>query len=334
MHNQHHSISIHFARTVVRAAKRIGIDHQRLLRFAGINEALLDNPGLRITPDQLSRLMQEMWRVADDEFMGMGSQASRHGVFTLMAKQAVRCRNLRAIYHHLAHFYNLVADALILEFRVDGDEAHFSMQLKDPSCDPDCTLREFLLMLWHRFGSWLVGQRVPLKYVTLDFPAPSHKAEHRLMYPCEVRYLQPTNSFVFDASLLNIPVVQTPQTLRAYLRRAPLDWFKRQAYYQAYTRRVMDYLENSLELATTNMEEIAQQLHLTTRTLRRKLADEGTHFQALKDEVRRDAAIHYLSQPALPISQISRLLGFSEPAAFTRAFKQWTGVPPGIYRRS
>ncbi|MNZ95940.1 HTH-type transcriptional regulator VirS [compost metagenome] len=82
------------------------------------------------------------------------------------------------------------------------------------------------------------------------------------------------------------------------------------------------------------MEEIAEEMHMTSRTLRRKLSDEGTSFQELKDGVRCDAAIHYLSQPAIPISQISRQLGFSEPAAFTRAFKQWTGISPGLYRRS
>ncbi|MBE9397172.1 AraC family transcriptional regulator [Pontibacterium sp. N1Y112] len=334
MSTERHSISIHFARTLVASAKRHGVDHQQLLRFAGLNEQLLENPGLRITPDQLSRMMQEMWRVADDEFMCMGSQPSRHGVFTLMSKQAVRCRNLRAVYHHLGHFYNLVADALILDFTITDNEARFSLRLTDPDRDPDNTLREFLLLLWHRFPSWLIGQRIPLKYVTLDFPEPAHSAEHRLMYPCTAKYNQSANCLVFSTDMLDEPVVQTPRTLSAYLRRAPLDWFKRQAYYPVFTRRVMDYLEQAPELAATNMDDIAAELHVTSRTLRRKLADEGTSFQELKDDVRRDAAIHYLSQPSIPISQISRQLGFSEPAAFTRAFKQWTGVPPSVYRRS
>lgn len=334
MSSERHSVSIHFARTLIEAAKRSGLNHIELLHFAGLNEQMLKNPRLRITSDQLSRLMQEIWRVSDDEFMCMGSQPSRHGVFTLMAKQAVRCSNLRAIYHHLAHFYNLVADALILEFSISENEVRFSMKLTDPDSDPDCTLREFLLLLWHRFPSWLIGQRIPLEYVCLDFPEPAHHAEHRLMYPCSALYNQPECSLVFSKAILQEPVVQTPQTLSAYLRRAPLDWFKRQAYFQAYTRRVIDYLERDEALAVTSMEEIAEKLHLTSRTLRRKLADEGTSFQELKDDVRRDAAIHFLSQPSIPISQISRQLGFSEPAAFTRAFKQWTGVPPGIYRRS
>ncbi|WP_286237517.1 AraC family transcriptional regulator [Neptuniibacter halophilus] len=334
MNLEHYSISIHFARTLVAAANRHGLDPQPLLRHAGLNEQMLENPGLRITPDQLSRMMQAMWQQSDDEFMCMGSRPSRHGVFTLMAKQAVRCRNLRQVYHHLQHFYNLVAEAINLELEITEDEVRFYMDLTDPSQDPDNILREFLLLLWHRFPSWLIGQLVPLKSVSVNFAEPVNQAEHRLMYPCRVDYNQSRCALVFGTELLDEPVVQTPRTLSAYLRRAPLDWFKRQAYYQTYTRRVMDFFEQNQNLAEASMEHVAEALHLTTRTLRRKLGEEGTSFQALKDEVRRDAAIHYLSQPAIPISQISQQLGFSEPNAFTRAFKNWTGVSPSLYRRS
>lgn len=334
MKNVRHSVSAHFARTLIAAAQRRGLDHRPLLQDAGLNEQLIGKPGLRITPEQLSRLTQGVWRSADDELMCMGSQPSRYGVFSLMAKQVIRCRNLRAVYHNLTHFYNLVTEAVGMELRIEGDTVRLSLRLTEPDKDPDYTLREFLLLLLHRFPSWLIGRQIPLQCVTLDFPSPPHHEEHRLMYPCQVEYGQAQNSLVFSATLLDEPVVQTPRTLSAYLRTLPLDWFKRQAYYQVYTRRVLDYLERTPEIAAANMEEVAAEMHMTSRTLRRKLDDEGTSFQELKDGIRRDAAIHYLSQPAMPISQISRQLGFSEPAAFTRAFKQWTGVSPGLYRRS
>lgn len=334
MRNDHHSISIHFARTVIAAAKRQGLDHEQLLQDAGLNEQLINTPGLRITPEQLSRLTQGLWRMADDEFMCMGSHRSRHGVFTLIAKQVLHCRSLKSVYHNVCRFYDLVGEAVSLEFNVEGDTATLRLELTDPDRDPDYTLREFLLLLLHRFPSWLIGQQIPLHCVTLDFPAPVHSNEHRLMFPCRTEYGQPVNSLVFGIELLNEPVVQTSSTLSAYLRTLPLDWFKRQAYYSVYTRRVVDYLERSTDLANTDIQMVAEELHMTSRTLRRKLTAEGTGFQGLKDEVRRDTAIHLLSQPSLPISQISRRLGFSEPSAFARAFKHWTGVSPGVYRGS
>ncbi|CAI8248416.1 MAG: HTH-type transcriptional regulator VirS [Marinobacterium sp. xm-d-530] len=80
------------------------------------------------------------------------------------------------------------------------------------------------------------------------------------------------------------------------------------------------------------MESVANKLNITTRTLRRKLADEGTRFQDIKDSVRRDHAIHLLNQSALSIQSIASQLGYSETAAFIRAFTKWTGQTPKVFR--
>ena len=329
---ERYSISIHFARMLMNAGHRLQLDEAELLKEAGLNQRMLDNAHLRITPDQFSRLMRAVWRLADDEFLGMGSQRCPQGVFAIMAKQVIHSHNLHSVYYKLSHFYNVINDSLHLSLDIVGDEAFFSMALKDPAKDQDYLLRGFLLLLWHRFPSWLIGQRIPLKHVAFDHPAPKHLTEYRLMFPCPAKFDQAVTCLVFDAAILTAPLVQTPETLGHHLKRAPFDWFTRPAYYPVYTRRVLDHLERSEDLAETTIQSAALELHLTERTLRRKLAAEGSQFQRLKDGVRRDMAIHYLSQTSMSISLISQMLGFSEPSAFTRAFRQWTGELPKNYR--
>jgi len=328
-----HSISIHFVHSILTSAQQNGLEIEQLIQTAGLNKSLMHNRQLRITPDQLSQLMRELWRQGDDEFMGMANQPSRHGVFALMARQAVHCQTLGSVYRHISRFYNLTSPALELSLEHARAGARFSMKLAEPHQDQQHSLREFLMLLWHRFPSWLIGQKIPLTQIELDYPAPDHVAEYRLMYPCPAQFNQPECAINFDSAWLQQPVVQTPASLHRYLQQAPRDWFKRQAYYPVFTRRVMDLLEGEETPGQLKMEQAAESLHITTRTLRRKLIDEGTSFQTLKDDVRRDSAIHFLSQPSVPISEISRQLGFSEPAAFTRAFKQWTGVSPASYRK-
>jgi len=80
------------------------------------------------------------------------------------------------------------------------------------------------------------------------------------------------------------------------------------------------------------LEDIAKDFHVAPTTLRRRLISEGTSFQGIKDELRRDAAIHHLCSSALSVADIGSLLGFQEPSAFHRAFKKWCGVQPGEYR--
>src|SRR5690606_32132358 len=77
----------------------------------------------------------------------------------------------------------------------------------------------------------------------------------------------------------------------------------------------------------------ARALHMAPSTLRRRLEDEGQSFQAIKDELRRDLAIHYLCHTSKSVMDISSELGFSESSAFHRAFKKWTGAGPGEYRQ-
>jgi AraC-like DNA-binding protein len=83
-----------------------------------------------------------------------------------------------------------------------------------------------------------------------------------------------------------------------------------------------------------SLEEVADMLAISPPTLRRRLAAEGRSFQALKDSVRRDAAIEELQRRDATLEQIAVRLGFSELSTFHRAFKKWTGSAPGDYRRA
>ena len=82
-----------------------------------------------------------------------------------------------------------------------------------------------------------------------------------------------------------------------------------------------------------DMAATASSLHMSGATLQRRLASEGTSFQALKDALRRDIAVVRLNTSTLPLATLACELGFSDSASFQRAFKGWTGSAPGAYRR-
>lgn len=329
------SINIHYARSIAKAARRIGLDDQSLLQQAGIDPQLCADTGrrLRMTPEQFADLLLGFWQTANDEFLGMASRPCKHGTFALMARQAVNQTTLRGVYRHLSRFYALFTDAIELQLKEDGNRASFIMTQQDSSLDPDHTFAEFFLLLWHRFPGWLIGRFIPLLEIQLPWPAPPHAREYRLIYPGPARFEQPQMALVFQRQLLDEPLVQTEQTLKSHLENAPLVWVNRPNFYPHFSRQVINQLNTCTNPAAADMETVARRLHLTSRTLRRKLTLEKTSFQALKDKSRRDLAIRLLNRPELNLSQISAQLGFSDPAAFSRAFKQWMGVPPSFYRR-
>ncbi len=95
------------------------------------------------------------------------------------------------------------------------------------------------------------------------------------------------------------------------------------------TRRVLQQALPTL----LSLTQVAERLAVSPRTLHRKLEESGLSFQQIKDSLRRDLALHMLTRRATPLKQIATNLGFSDQSTFQRAFVQWTGLPPGEYRR-
>lgn len=331
------SISFHYAQVVYDAAQRAGLDAERLIQSAGLDPSLLHKDysavrGLRITPQQFAQLLLGLWQGADDEFMGMANGACKHGTFSLMARQAVNQQDLRGVYRHISRFYRLFTDAFELVLEECEDEAIFSMRLSAPELDRHHCFTEFFLLLWHRFPGWLTGRFLPLRQVSLAYAQPEHSREYRLIFPGDTIFNQKQTSLHFDRALLDEPIVQSEASLIDHLSRAPLVWLSKPVFYPHFTRQVLNLLQQQTDENALNMETVAEQLHLTSRTLRRKLTQEKTSFKDLKDKVRLEQAIQLLCHPDLSLSEISNRLNFSDPAAFSRAFKDWTGMPPSQYR--
>jgi AraC-like DNA-binding protein len=119
--------------------------------------------------------------------------------------------------------------------------------------------------------------------------------------------------------------------LRAFLEHAPADWLFVSFAERIISHRVREYLAPRL-LQPCNIEDVAHALHISARTLSRRLREEDTTFQAVKDELRRDIAVQMLIKTDLPISVIGTEVGFHDPTTFHRAFKTWTGGTPKSYR--
>jgi AraC-like DNA-binding protein len=101
---------------------------------------------------------------------------------------------------------------------------------------------------------------------------------------------------------------------------------------EAMSARVRHAQARGLAAGEASVSAVARVLAVSPRTLQRRLADEGTSFHRLLDDVRREAAERHLDASVLAIGEISFMLGFSEPAAFHRAFKRWHRVTPQTYR--
>lgn len=328
-----HTVSGYFARAHLHNAVRLGLDEQQLLEHTSLSPSLLLQEGARLAPKQLARLLSRIMISLNDEFLGLTAEPCRFGVFSLLCEHVIETATLRDALRETQRFYRLFTGALHFEIEETACDVRVSIRLDRPELDEQHVLIEFLLLVWHRFPSWLVGQVIPLIQVQLAYPAPEHAEEYRLLFPAPREFDQPGNTLVWPKSVLDLPVHRNREQLKRYLAQVPLQWFRKPRFTEHQTDRVMQLLEQADNPFQTTLEEIAEQLHMTSRTLRRKLTAEGRRFQQLKDDWRRDQAIYWLSQAEVSVAAAGQHAGYTETAAFIRAFKKWTGLSPGQYQK-
>ncbi|WP_063736805.1 AraC family transcriptional regulator [Streptomyces sp. RTd22] len=347
------TVTVHHVRAAVYGAQRLGVDTAPLLQRARIPPLLLGDDRARFSPEQFARLVRALHRATGDEFLGLGSARSRPGTFAMMCYASLGCPDLGTALERGARFYRLFPGGpnLALE-RGEGQEAVFGLRGQLRTRHESQIVAEWLMLIWHRLAGWLIGRRIPLLWTQFAHPAPPHAAEYEQLFDCTPYFGGDRTAAGFDPRWLSAPVIQDEASLQALLRRAPDGLLGRPEYGTTVAQQVRHVLAGGLRTGGSRtgggptgggpgvrragrlpeLREVAARLAVSPATLRRRLDEEDTSFQRLKDQVRRDAAIGSLRETGEPIEELAVRLGFSEAAAFHRAFRRWTGMTPGAYR--
>ena len=302
-----------------------------MLQASGIPPALLEENAARVTTEQFASLYQTLAREMDDELPGMFSRPARAGTFKYLCLTVLDARNLRTALYRFTRFFHLLLDDVAFEMTRDAQSTRVALRMRTPAAAANTFAQEILLRLVHGVISWLAGKKMPLLRVDLAFARPAHAADYGALYPGPAYFDQPVTALHFDTLLLDGPIRQDQKSLAEFMRRAPGDWLFNSFPERLISHGVREHLQTRLNCAAA-IEDVALALHVSVRTLSRRLRDEETSFQSIKDELRRDVAIERLTKTAVPIAVIAAELGFDSSATFHRAFKSWTGSTPGAYR--
>ncbi|MFY9180206.1 MAG: AraC family transcriptional regulator [Venatoribacter sp.] len=315
----------------LRGAAKRGIHKSELLEKSGIAIHALDDPEIGLSYSDYTRLLVRLWQLCNDEFMGLAAVNSPYGTFAMMSKALISCSNLEHALHRAQRFYQLFPGSPNICITRTNKIAKLEI-IQDLSYDPDHFLSESLLVIWHRFASWLTGQGIPLLSVGCCYPAPAHAHLYQELFATPVHFNEKSTYLLMPSKALSLPINQTPATLRSFLQHSPADVLARPNPHESVTGKVRQLFHRYQLNALPDLNETAELLDISSATLRRHLAEENTSFQRLKDEYRMDEACLMLSQPEASIKDIAESLGFTETSTFHRAFRKWKGVTPGEFR--
>ena len=332
-----------YVRSLLKSLDASESDLQVLLDAAEITPLDFEQP--EFPASKYGKLYQKVMWVMRDESYGMPSGGQvPNGTFRMMCLCVIHCKNVGQAIQRCSEFYEISSGARIKPtLKVRGRHARVAMGPVDSlsrkafidiiHTSSEIAMRT-ALSVWHHYICWLAGRRLPLESVSFSFAKPSNAMEYEVLFQSKIRFGQPENAIGFAASLLEFPVVQTEESLQGFLKTAPYQLLVMVDDDNSLKSQVQAIIGRDFSRELPSAESVAEILHMSVTTLRRRLQKQETSFQTIKDECRREAATNYLSCPELSNNDVAELMGFEETSAFFRSFKKWTGMAPGDYRRS
>ncbi|MDP9066113.1 MAG: AraC family transcriptional regulator [Pseudomonadota bacterium] len=327
------TVAICFVAAALESVRSRHMDPHQLLARVGLSPNLLLMPQARVSAKHYGDLWRLVAQTLDDEFFGQDSRRMKAGSFAMLVHSVLGCKHLAAALERSLRFYGLILDDIAGTLQVTAAEASIVLRRRAGLSPPRIFGEEVLLMLLHGVACWLVGRRIPIIRARFAYPEPDHSAEYRLMYSTDLGFDHEQTTLVFAADYLKLPIVQNERSIKEFLRTAPESILVKYKNGTSLSARIRRRLRQLLPGEVPDFDRLAGELNMATATMRRRLHEEGTTYQAIKDQLRRDLAISYLSHSDRSVMDIALELGFSERSAFHRAFRKWTGASPGVFRR-
>lgn len=299
-----------------------------------IAEASLQD--IRVPLESFAAVAIDIMRQLDDEFLGLTEKAQPLGSFNMMCRACISAKTIKRSLRRTANYWNLFTNTYQHSVVFESGRAFYRLEQIDGNGPLNNYVIQSLLSSVHRFHCWLAGQFIPLKKVYMGFTAPSYSKEYKaLFYGAPIDYEQDFNQIEIDTRYLGLEIVQSPETLDQYLLGTNLSLLYQPKNYRVISDQVRQWLEKNIRQGNyqATLKEASKHFQMSQQVLHRRLQAEDLSFKEIKMQTRRDIAINLLFADKYKIEEIATLVGFSEPSAFIRAFKSWTGTTPFNYRQ-
>jgi AraC-like DNA-binding protein len=315
--------------------QQYGMSVAQCLANSGIRRDLLEAPDAEIEATQELKVARNLLdTIGYDAPLGLDAGERYHpttyGIWGLTILSSPSVRSAIEVGLRYLRLTSIFCD---IRFEESGGLAHL---VADDSQLPR-ELRQFLV---ERDGATMASLKrdmlpVPLMWSRLDIKhaAPHYHDRIRRLYQINPRYGQKYNRLSLSAEVLDL---RMPHGFLPTLKLCEMQCRKlleRRRSRNGLAHKIRQRLNDDLRRIPT-MQDMASELGIPLRTLRRRLAVDGTDYESLVEEARIAVAEELLTTIRLPISAIAQRIGYSEPSCFVRAFSRWKSMPPGRYRES
>lgn len=325
------TISMHLVREALLQTCPSGQLEAGLLEGIGIDPAQLDRPQARVAAESYARLWRLLAQRCDDEFFAMDPRGLRSGSLAFLCRASMAQPTLGAGIETALAFLSLMLQDL--RPGLVRRQGLVEIVIDEPCQEPRRAFAYFTLwMIIHGVICWLAGRRIPILAVELRCAEPVYCEDYRVMFSENLHFGRPSTRMIIPGDGLQAGIRRTLPELQAFLARAPGNILVKYRDPTSFGRRIRKHLASLEPGDWPDARQLADRFCLSVSTLRRRLAEEGTSYQGLKDSVRRQLAVAWLSEAPAGMAELAERLGFADASSFYKAFRKWFGCNPGQYR--
>jgi AraC-like DNA-binding protein len=308
-----------------------GVPASAVLRRAGLPQGFIHQPRVLLKTEELFALWRAIEEVSTNPAIGLqlGTETKTER-FHPVSLAALSTENFGTAVEQMARYKQLTCPEEILQTK-DSDEwrIQFHWLLADEVEPPvliECCFAWVLSVARHGTGTRLSPLRVELVQPR------GHVKTIERHFGCPVLSGAPQNAIVFRAADAERPFVTRNAELLAMLAPQFEEELRQESKDENFLERVRIAIQQKLTGQRPTIEDIADALHVSARTMQRRLQEEGSSFQRVLEEARHQLARHYLNNSVLELNEAAYLLGYNDSNSFVRAFRSWEGIPPARWR--
>jgi AraC-like DNA-binding protein len=322
---------------VLKAARRWNVTPEDILAGLPFTDKDLADPRMTVPVPTAITILERARKLTGEPglgiYLGLQTYSSEHGYLGFAAMSA---STIREVLELIVKYAPIRTTAFAFSTRTDGPRTALVVDERaDFGSARDIVLLSLFMGMRHmavvhlgRKGSNGIG--ADSTFIHLTLPEPPYYARFRHIRP-EVRFGRRANELVFETELLDLPLA-TADPVSARLAREQCEQILESVAARPRLVEQVAGLVVRSDGGQRSCEEVAALMRTSPRTLRRRLADEGTTFLDVRDHELRDRAIVLLRSKELSLGQIASKLGYANSANFLRAFRKWTGHPATHYR--
>ncbi len=334
---QEASFSTAIVRDIVQYAVAQGISAPDLYRAAQIDPSWLEDPDRQVGGEVLKNLWREAVLQTGDRDLGLHiGEAFDLAAIGIVGYVLLNCKTYGQVLEKLSQYTRLFSRGVAIHHYVAAGwvqcDCDIIGNVKNYLSDEPRHPIESTFAALITATRQLTGNHLKADAVWFQHPRPVDDSEHERIFQTTVLFSQAANRIIFPEPCLNWCVRSANPRLLSVFELHASTMLNAQTETQSYRQQVITAITHRLQGEVPSIEAIARHLMLSVRQLQRELQTEHTSYQQLLDETRKELALSQFNLPGTSIHDLAFLLGFSEPSAFHRAFKRWTGQTPRSYR--